>query len=72
MWDSTYRSSRRLTTWDEGDKVWSTSGRSGPSEGYGLTLDQCRLIVSLINRAKRRSDRADRALGIEGVGKKGH
>jgi hypothetical protein len=36
-----------LTTGDERDKVRSSSLRSGPREGYGLTLDHCRLVVSL-------------------------
>jgi hypothetical protein len=35
-----------LTTGDEGNKVRSSSLRSGPREGYGLTLDHCRLVVS--------------------------
>jgi len=43
----TYGSGRGLTTRDEGDKVWSTSRRTGPREGYRLTLDQSGLVVSM-------------------------
>jgi hypothetical protein len=44
----THGCSASLSTWDKGNEE-RTVGRSGPREGNGLTLNECRLRVSSIH-----------------------